>query len=198
MNVSNRLAQLCVLLAAAWFAFWACAPMLSAPTSRPMAESARGEFGLGVGGGATLDGGHLSRGQASFWTRKEFWRGRHEWGGAAQAGSPGVLSGGLFYRWNLAPEAAGTFGLQIEGGLPYFGLRLPIAVPLSMENKSWLTLQPSVAISGLSIERRVPVGYSVRVGEQTHLEQEVGVMWADGWATSGPELYGGLTWSKEF
>ena len=198
MNHPNRLAQLCVLLAAAWFAFWACAPMLSSPTSRPMAESARGEFGLGMGGGAALDGGQFSRGQGSFWIRKQSNFGGHEWGGAAQVGIPGILSGGMFYRWNLVPASAGTFGLQIEGGLPYFGLRLPIAVPLSMENKSWLTLQPGVAISGLSIERRVPVGFSARVGENTHLEQEVGVMWSEGFATSGPELYGGLHLQQQF
>jgi len=156
---------------------------------------------MGGNGGMGLDDDYWEPvGSGQLWQRFQVGTQRYnEVGFMVQGGWPTMVSGGLFYRINTARTGPVRVGHQLEAGGAWFGYSLPVAIPLN--DTVWLTTQPSLRASMLSIVQ-LPVGLSVQAG-QSRLDFEVGAHFggiglADYIPGYDTMLYGGLGISHQF
>ena len=164
-------------------AFTGCAPMMSSPPSTPVRDAAFGEINHGIHAGVRNEGGlnpeakeggiqgmgnyHLSiRKPLNDENTKEF-------GTLVQAGWPGVLSVGGYYRRRLIGGDKTYIGAQGSIGWLWVGGAVPMAFKLN--DTMWLTTQPAISVGAYAVQlTRVPLGLSWELGEYNRFDAEVG------------------------
>lgn len=153
----------------------ACAPMMSAPPSVPMAPMTTRETGHGLNAAAMLDGEHspMYIGGYQFWLRKPTGnQSQHEHGILVQAGWPNAISAGVYKRKALTRSDIHYLGFQGALGLLWAGAALPAALKVS--DTVWITTQPSYSHGGIRLFQ-FPLGLSYEMGGNARLDAEVGL-----------------------
>lgn len=153
----------------------ACAPMMSAPPSVPMAPMTSRETGHGLNASAMLDGEHSAEfiGGYQFWIRKPYGdEGEHEQGLLLHAGWPNVVSAGVYRRKSLTRSDIHYLGFQGALGLLWADIAVPAA--LKVGDGVWVTTQPSYSHGGIRM-LQIPFGMSFEVGEHGRIDTEFGL-----------------------
>lgn len=182
-NISPQ--SLCVL----FMALPACAPMMSAPPSVPMAPMTSREMGHGLNASAMLDAEHSPGliGGYQFWLRKPTGdEDQHEQGLLLHAGWPNAISAGVYRRKALTRSDVHYLGFQGALGLLWADIAVPAA--LKINDRVWLTTQPSYSHGGIRLIQ-FPLGMSFEVGERGRIDTELGLnIWNKSQSPDPPEI----------
>jgi len=199
-------ARMLTLLGMAFFVFWACAPMMSAPPSPPMASAEYGEINHGGNVGILdekgFDPNHPSPMQPMVnyqlaMRRPVGGQSGNEFGTLIQLGWPSIISGGGYYRMKFVGGEKTYIGGQASLGLFWAGVGLPMAFKVS--DKVWLTTHPGIRGSLMHFVH-MPLGLSWELGESNRLDTEIGGMLVgrkEGDPLSGYAGYIGVNFSQE-
>jgi hypothetical protein len=213
MNRTQALTRLLTLGAMSWFVFWACAPMMSVPPARPISQGHDKEFGGGIMAQpgeecpdcpktveVALD---IAWKQGFLWYRRQEPGSPLQWGGTVFAGVP-FVSGGGYVRYNLIDNSRGIIGLQLDGGLLYGGIGLPVGIPVDDQGKIWLTVQPSAHFSMVPLVH-APIGMSFKLNDSQHIDTQIGATYIYGegggkhhLADTRWTVNAGFAWTKSY
>ena len=193
------------------FALSACAPMMSAPPSVPMAPMTTKETGHGLNAGLMLEGNHspMYIGGYQFWLRKPTGdESQHEQGILVHAGWPNVVSAGAYRRKTLTRSDIHYLGFQGALGFLWAGAAIPAALKVS--DTVWITTQPSYSHGAIRLFQ-FPLGLSFEMGKDARLDAEVGLnIWNKNPSPDPPDIatsfkelknlgpYLGISYSEKF
>lgn len=170
------------LIGLSLFMLCGCAPMMSVPPSTPMPTGQNKEIGMSLNGGAGFqdsplhDLAHLPP-RSSTALNLQFHR-RHRLSHQAEAGAIGSIGStiavGGYYRGKGFSNDTFTVAPQVELGLVWVGLRLPMAVKL--DDQFQMTTQPGLVV-GPSSALTLPLGFSRSIRNGWRIDSEVGVLY---------------------
>lgn len=168
-----------LLLATAYFALWACAPVSSMPSMIGTRDNARGDFGIAgsysrateeVHGGSNAPSLPKQGYDGQLWAARRF--NRFDAGVMAHAGQMSIIGAGAFFRWRFIDSETTRLGAQYAGGFLWSQLSLPAAYQFSQG--IWVYTAPSFGLN-MTSPYRFPVGLAMVINDLVTLNMEAQV-----------------------
>lgn len=195
MQRTTALRRGLILLGVAYFALWACAPILAGPPPAPMADGKHVELGLAASESVLLApevladcGGDVFDGDCAGPTSQLWFRyARNRFGLDARlfAGFPTLVGAGAGLSYRVVDEDHLFVAPQLSAGAAYGSLGVPIGFGVGPD--TWIVLTPAVTTSFFAQGRlSEAVWHTSKRGLVFGAEVSQGTAVIDAWDSGGP------------